>query len=119
MTRPPTQRTGPEVVFAVYRPKPGKDRELEAILARHVSTLRKEGLATNRPVTLVKSFTDGAYIEIFEWVSNEAAQRAHDSPAVGALWGEMAEVADFLPLAALAETKHPFSHFAAVDGVTS
>lgn len=108
-----------QVVIAAYRPKPGKSGELEAILSSHVRTLRAEGLATARPVTLLRSFADGTYLEIFEWASGAAAQRAHETPAVAALWDAMAAVADFVPLAELAETRRPFPHFAPVDGVTS
>jgi quinol monooxygenase YgiN len=106
-----------EVVIAVYRPHPGKAAELEAILRRHVSTLRSLGLVTARPVTLLKSFKDGSYLEIFEWASNEAAQAAHRAPAVAALWEEMGAIADFPPLADLAETKKRFAHFAPVNGI--
>jgi hypothetical protein len=107
-----------EVVIAVYRPHPGKSAQLEAILRRHVSTLRSLGLATARPVTLLKS-ADGSYLELFEWASSEAAQAAHDAPAVAALWEEMGTIADFPPLADLSETKRRFAHFSPVDGIVT
>ena len=108
-----------EVVIAVYRPKPGKAAELEAILKRHVPTLRAAGLVSDRPVTVLKSLVDGTYLELFEWVSAEAAEKAHESPAVMEVWNAMGGIVDFLPLTALSETARPFAHFAPVDGVVS
>jgi len=108
-----------EVVIAVYRPRPGRAAELEAILRRHVSTLRSLGLVTSRPVSLLKSFTDGSYLEIFEWASGDAARAAHEAPEIASLWEAMGAIADFPPLADLAETKRPFAHFAPVDGIVT
>lgn len=106
-----------EIVFAVYRPKAGNGPAVEAILRRHVPTLRRLGLATARPVVLVRSPTDGTYVEIFEWASNDAAQRAHHAPEVAALWGELGAVAEFAPLGALPDAARPFAHFQPVDGI--
>jgi hypothetical protein len=118
MPTPMKSPTG-QVVIAVYRPKAGQGPALETILRRHVATLRAAGLVTSRPAMLLRSFVDGTYLEIFEWVSGEAAQRAHDIPAVAELWGSMGSIADFPPLADLSETRVRFAHFAPVDGVTA
>jgi hypothetical protein len=106
-----------EVVLATYRPKPGGDAALRALIARHVPTLRRVQLATDRPVLLLRA-ADGTYVEVFEWRPG-GAEQAHDHPEVAALWGEMAQVADFVRLADLAEAAHPFPHFAPVDGLTA
>ena len=108
-----------QVVIALYRPKPGKDAAVETILRRHVPTLRAAGLATSRPVTLLKSFTDGTYLEIFEWVDGEAAQKAHVHPEVEKIWGALDDVASFVTIGQLAEAGSRFPHFRPVDGVTS
>ncbi len=115
-TAKPTAVEG-QIVIAAYRPKSGKAADLEIILRRHVPTLRSAGLVTERPVTLLKSFTDGTYLEIFEWVSGEAAEKAHDTPAVAAVWEAIGAIADFVPLSALPESARPFPHFAPVDAV--
>ena len=107
---------GGNVVMAMYRPRPGKDAELRAIIARHVPRLREVGLATSRPVALLQA-ADGTYVEIFEWAPG-GAQAAHTHPAVGEIWGAMAAVADFVRLADLAESQRPFPHFLPVEGVT-
>lgn len=106
-----------DVVLAVYRPKPGKDAEVRAIIADHVPTLRACGLATARPVLLLQA-ADGAYVEIFEWVPG-GAEKAHQDPRVMAMWGRFAEVCDFLPLNTVPGTERPFGHFRAVEGVTA
>ena len=38
----------PDIVIAAYRPKPGKDEALRALLRDHVPFLRREGLVTDR-----------------------------------------------------------------------
>ncbi len=109
--------TKPQVVIAMYRPKPGKGEYLEAIVRRHVPTLRAAGLATKRPGTLLRSFKDGTLLEIFEWESLEAAQKAHDHPQVSEIWGAMEKAASFVSLSQLTEAGHPFPHFDPVNGV--
>ena len=101
-------------VIAIYQPKKGKDEELRDLIARHVPTLRRLGFATDRQTTLAYSEASRAYIEVFEWVSPELSKEAHGHPEVQAIWGPMAEVANFLPLAELQESTHMFAHFAPV-----
>ena len=78
-----------QVVIAAYRPKPGREKDLEEIVRKHVPLLRKAGLATARPVTLLRSFTDGTLLEIFEWVDVESAQKAHTHPEVSKTLGRL------------------------------
>ena len=104
----------PEVVFAVYRPHPGKGRELEALVAQHVPTLRQLELVTDRAPIVVRA-EDGTVVEVFEWRSNAAARRAHELPAVARIWEAMELVADFATLGSLAEAKHTFPHFDPVE----
>jgi hypothetical protein len=105
-----------DMVIAMYRPKPGKEAALRELIAKHVPTLRKRKLATDRPVVLLQA-TDGTFLEIFEWLPG-APEKAHSDPAVLAVWGPMHECADFATLASLPECQGPFPHFRAVDGVT-
>lgn len=106
-----------EVVMASYRPRPGQDEALRALIARHVPRLRELGLATSRPVTLLRA-ADGTYVEIFEWFPG-AAQKAHSHPGVLEIWNAMGPVAEFVRLADLAESQRPFPHFRLVEGVTA
>jgi len=101
---------GAQVVIAVYRPHAGKDAEFRGLLAQHGRTLKSEGLVTSRPAVVLKA-ADGSYLEIFEWVSGEAARGAHECAPIGRLWEAMGEVADFAPLDCLAESHRAFTHF--------
>jgi hypothetical protein len=109
--------SGP-VVIAVYKPKPGQARALEDLLAEHVPTLRREELATARPVVLLRS-EDGIYLEIFEWASVQSPARAHDNARVQALWQRIAQVAEVIRLADLPCAHRSFPHFEPVEGVVT
>ena len=100
-----------QIVTAVYRPHPGKEDTLAALIEKHYPLLRAEGLATERAPVVMRSQTDGTFIEVFEWINGGAAGVAHENPAVSALWEAMAEVADFLTLADLPEAATRFPHF--------
>ena len=104
------------LVIALYRPKAGKEEALRELIAKHAPTLRKERLATDRPVVLLQA-SDGTYLEIFEWVPG-GAEKAHTNPAVLAVWGPMHECCEFATLDSLPESRQPFPHFRPVDGVT-
>ncbi|MDF1700725.1 MAG: hypothetical protein P1V36_06170 [Planctomycetota bacterium] len=104
---------GTEICMAIYRPKPGKDAELAALIEGHVPVLRGEGLATDREAIVMRS-RDGSFVEIFEWAEADAAGRAHENAAVAAIWGAMMEVATFGVPADLAEATTRFAHFAPV-----
>lgn len=99
-----------QIVIALYRPHKGKEKELEAVIKLHIPALKKAGLITERPSLLMKS-SDGTYLEIFEWKSNEAANQAHSTPAVGELWEAMGAVCDFPSLNTLPEADKRFPHF--------
>jgi len=101
---------GPRIVFAVYKPHDGGDAALRKLMAEHVPTLRRLQLVTNRAPIHVRS-TNGAYVEVFEWISDEAAERAHDHPEVARIWEAMGKVADTKELASLPEAANQFSHY--------
>ena len=99
----------PDIVIAAYRPKPGKDEALRALLHDHVPFLRREGLATDR-VPILGRAKDGTYVEVFEWADGGIA-RAHENPAVLALWAQWAEACDYIALKDLAEAQSLFAGF--------
>jgi hypothetical protein len=68
-------------VIALYRPFEGKEEEASAVVKSHFSTLREAGLVTEQEPLLLQS-ADGTFLEIFEWAGSEAAQKAHEHPAV-------------------------------------
>lgn len=100
----------PEVVIAMYKPKEGKLTELEALVKKHFSTLKEYGLTTEQSPYIGRS-ADGTILEIFEWTSSSAAEKAHDHPAVAKIWEAMAMVCDFGRLEQLPEAKNRFPHF--------
>lgn len=98
------------IVIVGYKPKPGKNADLKALMKTHLPRLRKEGLATDRESIMMEA-ADGTIVEVFEWVSEEAIQNAHKNPEVLKMWGEYAEVCDYVPIGSLAEAGNLFSGF--------
>ncbi|MDC1142191.1 hypothetical protein OAU50_03800 [Planctomycetota bacterium] len=107
-----------EIVIAIYRPfeKAFTNQMLELIKS-HNTTLRVEGLITDRPAILAQS-ADNSLLEIFEWVPG-GAEKAHNHPAIKKLWRKMEKLADFAPLISLPESEGRFPHFKPIDGYLS
>jgi hypothetical protein len=104
------------IVIACYRPKPGKKEALDRLILDHVATLRAEGLVTERtPITM--SAQDGTVVEVFEWASSEAIEKAHVNPAVLRMWEQYAEVCDYIPVGQVPEAGQMFSEFAPIAGL--
>ncbi len=104
-------------VIALYRAKPGCADALLALIRTHVPRLRELGLASDAPVTLLRSEADGTFLEIFDWVDAAAVEAAHGHPVVQDLWELFGELSEFVTLASLAEAADMFPHFERVDGV--
>ena len=102
------------IVIVAYKPKEGKAEALKALTKTHVPRLRKEGLVTDREVIMMEA-ADGTIVEVFEWLSDEAIQKAHSNPEVLKMWGEYAEVCDYVPLNTLSESNMMFAGFVPVD----
>jgi hypothetical protein len=100
-----------ETVIAAYRPKPGKERELRKLIREHRRTLADAQLVTQRHPMILRARSDGTLLEIFEWASARAADRAHRHAPIRALWRKLAEVADFVALSDIKEAGKAFSHF--------
>jgi hypothetical protein len=98
------------LVICSYKPKAGQTQALKGLLADHVPTLQRLGLATAR-APFHGTGQDGTVVEIFEWVSEDASRSAHDHAEVKRLWGRFADICDFVPLASLTETQRPFADF--------
>src|ERR1700754_248517 len=96
------------IVIVAYKPKPGKTAALQELTKSHVPRLLTEGLVTNRTPVIAET-ADGTIIEVFEWLSDEAIAKAHQNPEVQKMWGEYAEVCDYVPLNALTEAADMFA----------
>jgi hypothetical protein len=101
------------VVIAAFKPKPGQQERLRALVARHWDLLRAQGLVTEQPRTAMQA-ADGTIVEVFEWRSPKAIARAHADPAVLALWSEFEAACEYVPIADVPEASQPFSEFEAL-----
>lgn len=102
------------MVIALYRPKPGGAEGLLGEIRQHLPTLRRLGLATDRPAMLLRA-KDGTFLEIFEWTSAEAVAQAHSHPEVQAMWGRFNQFAEYGTLGSLSEAADMFPHFEWVE----
>ncbi|WP_259065523.1 hypothetical protein HDF24_02005 [Mucilaginibacter sp. X4EP1] len=102
------------IVIVAYKPKPGKAEALKALTKTHVPRLKKEGLVTNREPVIAET-ADGTIVEVFEWLSEEAIQKAHSNAVVLQMWSEYAEVCEYVPLHTLNEAYKMFADFSPVN----
>jgi len=101
-------------VIVAYTPKAGKEKQLLRAVKKHLEVLRTEELVTDKPAYVMRA-GEGTILEIFEWRSSEAIEKAHNNPAVQELWEEFGAACDFTPLAKLPEAAQMFAEFDAVD----
>jgi hypothetical protein len=84
--------SSPATVICIYRVRRGHEGEFMQLLRRHWPTLRSLGLASEKvPQHFQGAEQSGGplFVEIFEWVSEEAAGVAHQHPEVMAIWEPM------------------------------
>jgi len=98
------------ISVACYKPKPGCEQELLALVRNHLPPLRALGLVTGRE-SIVMRTADGTIVEIFEWVSQEAVAGAHNNPAVIDLWKRFEQACTYEKPCSLAEFQNMFAHF--------
>lgn len=103
----------PHIVIVCYKPLPGKDEDLEAEVRAHVPTLRRLGMATERHAIAARA-EDGTIVEMFEWVSGQAVERAHAHPEVLAMWKRFEACCTFGSLADLPRSREWFPAFAPI-----
>ncbi|OEU92018.1 hypothetical protein DB35_06610 [Streptomyces abyssalis] len=102
-----------DMVIVGYRPKPGGEEELLALTREHVPMLRRFGLATDRPVLVMRA-KGRVIVEVFEW-RDGGITAAHEHPDVLAMWDRYVAVCDYVPLRELSETGDMFAQFEPVD----
>jgi hypothetical protein len=100
-------------VIAVYKPRAGKQGDLEALVAKHWPALRARSLVTDRRPLIMRA-ADGTIVEVFEWLSREAIEQAHHDPIVQALWAEFGKACELMPIGAVPEAGTMFSEFVAI-----
>lgn len=102
------------MVIACYKPKPGKQSDLLALMRTHLPILKEQGLVGDGP-SLCGAAADGTVIETFCWRSQAAIDAAHGNPAVQKMWGDFAEVCDFVCVGDIPEARQLFAGFAPVN----
>jgi quinol monooxygenase YgiN len=102
------------VCIVAYRPKPGHEKELLAIVRSRVPTLRKESLVTDR-VPVIMRAKDATIIEVSEWKSREAIEEAHRNPRVLAMWDKFFAICDCVPLKTVPEAETMFAGFEPIE----
>ena len=102
-----------DVVIVAYRPKPGREADLQALVREHVPYLRELGFATERTPILMRGAA-GVIVEVFEWREG-AIKAAHADPKIHALWALYDEVCDYVPLAELPEAAQMFAEFKPIE----
>lgn len=103
-----------QMVIVVYRARDGQEARALDLIREHVPALRAEGLATERQPVVMRA-ADGAFVEVFEWVSAEAIEKAHSNAAVQAMWARFGEACEFGTLSSLDESTRMFPSFVPVD----
>jgi hypothetical protein len=101
------------IAVACYKPRPGCEAALLALVKDHMAPLRAEGLVTDRAPIVMRT-ADGTIVEVFEWVSKETIAAAHKSPAVLDLWKRFEAVCWYETPANLPEFQNMFSGFEAI-----
>lgn len=102
------------MVIACYKPKPGQDEALLALLKAHLPILREERLVGDAP-SLCGRAKDGTFVEVFCWKSQDAIDAAHSNKAVAGMWEKFAEVCDYTVIADVEGAKDMFTPLAPVD----
>lgn len=97
----------------MYRPKEGREAELENSVKLHLGKLLELKLV-NEKNSFSGQSTDGTIIEIFEWASSEAKRMAHEHPEVESIWNQIAKICDFPAMKDLPEAHSPFPNFGAL-----
>lgn len=95
----------PVLTHVIYRPKKGREADLQTLVEKHWPTIHALGLATDDPATVYRA-TDhktGAvcFIEIFSWKDENASGIAHQTPEVMSVWEPMDAVLEDLQITKL------------------
>ena len=101
------------ISVACYKPRPGHETELLELVRNHMSPLRAEGLITERAPIAMRA-ADGTIVEVFEWLSKEAIEAAHQNPVVIDLWKKFEAVCTYETPANIKEFQNMFAHFEAI-----
>ena len=95
----------PVPTLVIYRPKSGAGPALEALVRKHIPTLRSLGLLGQGQSAAFraedKRSSGVVYVEIFDWKDGRASDVAHQTPEVMAIWEPMGPLLEDLEIRAL------------------
>lgn len=98
------------IVIVCYKPKAGKKEALRQLMKEHLLILKQQGLVTERASIMMEA-KDGTIIEVFEWKSKSAIEKAHTNPVILEMWGKYAEACEYIPIGNIEEAANLFSDF--------
>ncbi len=94
----------PLVNICTYKVKPGREADMEKLLAKHWPALHKAGLVTDEPARVYRGLPSrkpgdehgakGTYVEIMTWKDARQPELAHQLPAVMAVWEPMGAICE-------------------------
>jgi len=99
-------KTQPMTSICKYVLKPGSEREMRLLLARHWPTLHRAGLVTDEPPLIFRGLTPppdkqgqhdvgpDVIVEIFAWKDRSGPEVAHHTPEVMAVWEPMGAICE-------------------------
>src|SRR5690349_18303545 len=95
----------PVDMLVTYRPKAGKEQEIERLVLAHWPALASVELVTDEPATIWRAVDKRtgqvSFVEKFSWKNEEAAGIAHQMPQVMAIWEPMTPMLEELKLATI------------------
>jgi hypothetical protein len=87
-----------------YKVKPGKEAEMERLLAAHWPALHKAGLVTDEEARVYRGLRSGkpggrhgaerTYVEFMVWKDQKSLELAHQRPDVMAVWEPMGAICE-------------------------
>jgi quinol monooxygenase YgiN len=91
--------------LVIYRPKPGAESALEALVRKHLPTLKTLGLLGPGQSVAYRAEDKRShaicFVEIFDWKDKRASDVAHQTPEVMAIWEPMGPLLENLEIRAL------------------
>jgi hypothetical protein len=107
----------PLLNICTYKVKPGKESEMEKLLAVHWPALHAAGLVSEQKARVFRGLRsekpDGrhgaerVYVEIMEWKDHKAPELAHHMPEVMAVWEPMGAICEEMDFPAFEELELP------------
>jgi hypothetical protein len=100
-----------------YKVKPGKEAEMERLLATHWATLHRAGLVTDEPARVYRGLPSekpedrhgaaSTYLEMFSWKDRKSPELAHQMPEVMAVWEPMGALCEHMDFPSFEELELP------------